>query len=276
MRFFCEEIYQKWQRCVENANAGIRSGIKVDIHVKKAVEVLCDDKLSTSGLGKGKRDRDASGGCSIEDIHVGYTNMKGLIEKSTSLLAAGEITDCSVCSEAIGIRRELALVCPGDSCNAMFHMSCLGARFLTDEGASDSVVPTAGKCPRCKLEVRWIDLIKEMSLRIRGKREVALLLKKTRERKVKAIISQAEVSDSEDVTHTDTDAGIHADANLAADSDDDALPDDWDDDVKSVMSAASGLSEYMEMAGTCKPSLAAPKLKAVIEDSECDDAEVTI
>lgn len=52
--------------------------------------------------------------------------------------------------------------------------------------AGEDIIPITGVCPRCKGEVVWGDLMKEMSLRIRGPKEIEKLLKKPRKRKARA------------------------------------------------------------------------------------------
>ena len=281
VKFFSEDVYDTWQSCHGQADAIIRSRIQVMFDLNRAVDVSQPANLSLSSQGKGKRKREAMGQGGIMGIDVGYTYLEGAIEKSTFLLADGKTINCSVCAKEIGLERGLSLICPAEGCKAASHLSCLGARFLHDEGASDSIVPTSGKCPECKSETLWVDMVKEMSLRIRGKKELAVLTKKHRGRKAKvpklakAGVSKAEVSESEDATDTDADSGFLGAALLAADDEDDLLQDNWrfqenddDDDLTSVTSAASGFSDGIDMPSPGKPSVAAPRLKTVIEDSE--------
>ena len=287
VNFFYEDVYDTWQSCHGKADAIIRSRTKVMFDMNQAVDVSHPADLSVGSQGNGKRKRDAMGQGGIMGIDIGYTYLEGPIEKSTFLLADGETTNCSVCTKEIDLERRLSLVCPAEGCKAASHLSCLGDKFLHDEGASDSIVPTSGKCPECKLETLWVDLVKEMSLRIRGKKELAVLTKKPRGRKAKvpkldkAGVSKAEVSESEEAIDTDTDSGSLGAALLAADDEDDLLQDNWrfqenddDDDLTSVTSAASGFSDGIDMPSPGKPSVAAPRLKTVIEDSEWDDVEV--
>ncbi len=249
----------------------------------RAVDVSQPANLPASNQGNGKRKREAMEQGGIKGIDVGYTYLAGPIKKSTFLLAEGEPIDCSVCAKEIGLEKRLSLICPAEGCKAAFHLSCLGAKFLHDEGPSDSIVPISGKCPECKSEMLWVDLVKEMSLRIRGKKELAVLTKKLRGRKdkvpklAKAGVSKAEVSESEDATDTDTDSGSLGAVVLAADAEDDLLQDNWrfqenddddDDELTSVTSAASGFSDGIDVPSPSKPSVAAPRLKTVIEDSE--------
>ena len=287
VKFFSEDVYDTWQSCNGRADAINRSRIKVLFDVNQAVDVSQPANLSVSSQGNGKRKREATGQGGIMGIDVGYTYLKGPTEKSTFLLADGERINCSICGEEIGLERKLSLICPAEGCRSASHLSCLGDKFLRDEGASDSIVPTSGKCPECKSETLWVDLVKEMSLRIRGKKELAVLTKKPRGRKTsvpklaEAGVSKIEVSESEDATDNDTDIGSLGAALLAADDEDDLLQDRWrfqenhdDDDLTSVTSAASGFSDGIDMPSPGKSSVAAPRLKTVIEDSEWDDAEV--
>ena len=283
VRLFSEDAYNTWQSCHEKADAVIRSGIKIIFEANPAVDMPQCANLSVSSHGNGKRKRKALGQSSIDGIDVGYSYLEGPLEKSTFLLADGETINCSVCAKNIGLERRLSLICPAEGCKAASHLSCLGTKFLHDEDAGDSIVPTSGKCPECNLEVLWVDLVKEMSLRIRGKKELAALTKKSRRRKAnvpklaKAGVSKTEISESEDAADTDTDSDSLDAAVLAADTEDDLLQDSWryqeyddddDDDLTSITSAASGFSDGIDMPSPGKPSVAAPRLKTVIEDSE--------
>ena len=287
VNFFSKDVYDTWQSCHGNADAIIRSGIKVKFDMNQAIDVPQPANLSVSSPGNKKRKQEAMGQGGIMGIDIGYTYLKGPIEKSTFLLADSETINCSVCGKEMGFERKLLLVCPIARCRAVCHLSCLGDKFLRDEGVSDSIVPTSGKCPECNSETLWVDLVKEMSLRLRGKKELAILTKKRRGRKAKvpklakAGVSKAEVSQSEDETDTDSDNGALGAALLPAGDEDDLLQDQWrfqekddDDDLTSVTSAASGFSDGIDMPSPGKPSVAAPRLKTVIEDSEWDDAEI--
>ena len=287
VKFFFEDVYNTWQSCHEKVDAVFRSGIQVVFDVNQAVDVSQTANLPISSQGNGKRKREAMEQSGVMGIDVGYTYLEGPIKKSTFLLAQGETIKCSVCAKGMGLEKRLSLICPAEGCKAAFHLSCLGVKFLHDEGASDSIVPTSGRCPECKSEMLWVDLVKEMSLRMGGKEELAVLTKKPRGRKAKvpklamAGVSKAEVSESEDAIDTDTDSGSFGAAVLATDAEDDLLQDNWrfqgnddDDDLTSVTSAASGFSDGIDVPSPSKPSVAAPRLKTVIEDSEEDDGEV--
>ena len=291
VRFFCEDVYQKWQRWDKAVDGTLRSGTKIILDVKQGVETLEEGETPVGIQAKAKRKQDALGKGGVDGLDVGYEALKSHVEKGILLLAEDEASRCAVCSKDIGVERRMALVCPREGCRTAFHMSCLATKFLEDDSLGNPIVPTSGRCPECKAELQWVDLVKEMSLRARGEKEVVQLMKKPRERNAKvlkiskaaaaAATSQAEVNDGEDINDTDAKEDIDRNVAFVADVEDDPLPDDWhfqvnddDDDMMSVTSATSDFWDSMDTASPSKVPVAAPRLKAVIEDSEWDDADV--
>ena len=270
VRFFCEDVYGKWHKENHRIHATIRSGIKVILDSKQPEEVTSHGEPSMSTKVNGKRHALGKGG--IEGLALGYSGLKKHVEKSSLSLAEDEAVKCAVCANSLGSKTTMALVCPHKDCRTASHMTCLATKFIKDEGAGAAVTPISGRCPGCKVELQWIDLTKELSLRARGQNEVAKLMQKPKERKTK----QVHESD-EDVADPDEDL-VGVDLRVL-DPSDESLPDDWDyqdhdDGVVSVLSGHSTLSYGAEVATSIstRPSTA-PKLPAVIEDSELDDAE---
>lgn len=263
VRFFCEDVYQLWQRWNERADSGISKNIKVLLDIKAPGSTIDDESHPLSIRNKAKRRREAIDHGGVEGVDVGYSKLKGYIEKSISLLAEETSTDCAVCSNHIGSESKTVLVCSQGACRAVFHMPCLAAKFLNGEGGSGLVVPTNGKCPSCKAELLWVDLVKEMSLRTRGEEIVAQLTKKPKAKKTKSVaksaVSQVNVGQSDNEGSATEDGGTEDHINVGAYSDDE-LPNDWhyqvdDDDTASVTSATSQYSEGVNLASTSKPPI---------------------
>ena len=281
LRFFCDDIYQVWQRWTERVDGSIRGGIKILLDLKQPEEIINDGKLPITTQAKGKRKREAFGKGGIEGLDAGYSGLKNHVEKSIFFLAEDEALKCAVCAKNMGVETAMALVCPREDCRTASHMSCLATKFIEDEGAGAAVTPTSGRCPGCKEELQWIDLIKELSLRARGEKEVAQLMKKLKTPKTKDAASpqlEAYTAVEEDVANPG-DGLVEADMRTL-DASDESLPDDWqyqdddDDDMMSVMSGHSAHSDGIEAASPTKCFSVAPKLPAVIEDSDWDDAEL--
>ena len=272
VRFFCEDVYGKWQKENQRVNATIRSGIKVTLDSKKTEEVINHGEPSIGEKANGKRKRHALGNGGIEGLALGYSELQKHVEKSSFSLAEDEALKCAVCANSLGSKATMALVCPHKDCRTASHVTCLATKFVKDEGVGAAVTPISGRCPGCKVELQWIDLIKELSLRARGQNELVKMMKKPKERKTK----QAH-NFEEDVADPDEDL-VGVDLRVP-DASDESLPDNWDyqdhdDGVVSVLNGHSTLSYGAEAATTVtkRPSTA-PKLPAVIEDSELDDAE---
>lgn len=284
VRFFCEDVYQVWQGWNERVDGSIRSGIKVLLDLKQPEETINDREPLMSTQAKGKRKREALGKGGIEGLDVGYSRLKNHVRKSTLFLTKDEDLKCAVCTKNLGPKTAMALLCPQEDCRTASHLTCLATKFIEDEKASAAVTPISGRCLGCKAELQWIDLIKDLSLRARGEKEVAQMMKKPKERKTKvpktknagALHLEAHTV-IEDVADPDEDF-VEADMR-ALNASDESLPDDWqyqdddDDDMMSVMSGDSALSDGVDAANATKRSLTAPKLPAVIEDSDWDDAE---
>lgn len=264
----------------------MRDGVKVLLDLKKPAETVNDGELSMSTHAKGKRKRDAIGKGGIEGLDVGYSGLKSHVEKSTFFLAKDKALKCAICAKDLGPKTAMALLCPQEDCRTAWHMACLATKFIEDEGAGTAIIPASGRCLGCKEELQWIDLIKDLSLRARGEKQVAQLMKKPKERKPKATKAKNAAA-SETDAHTvveedvaDPDEDIMWSDMRALDASDESLPDDWqyqdneDEDKISVMSGHSALSDGVEVTSPTKRSSTARKLPAVIEDSEWDDAEL--
>ena len=267
--------------------ASVRCGVKVLLDVKQPERIINDGELPMTTKAKSKRKLEALGKGGIEGLDLGYSELKNHIEKSSSMLAENKVLKCAVCAKNLGPKTEMALVCPQEDCWTASHMTCLATKFIEDEGAGAAITPISGRCPGCKVELQWIHLIKELSLRVRGQKELVKVTKKLKGHETKtrvpkttaAVASQPETHkfEEEDVADPNEDlAGVDM---RAFDASDESLPDDWqyqDDDNEDLMSVRSdytALSDGVEAASPAKRSSTAPKLPAVIEDSELDDAE---
>ncbi|MCJ1370032.1 Slx4p interacting protein [Loxospora ochrophaea] len=277
--FFSEDVYQAWQRWCERVSFNIRKGIKVS---SKQTELPLWDEAFSSDHGLGKQNDDHSCQTELDGLDVGYSALKGYLEKSLFLLAESENTECIVCNETTGLSAATTLVCSAENCRATSHMTCLSAQFLVQEGARDSVIPVYGECPKCKTELHWVDLVKAMSLRIRGEREMAKLMKKPRVRRAKAAAGEdsypcnfdgeIERKDSDqEVIEDETDFG-----NILGESVDDGWHyyGDEDDDLVSTTSVGSEVS-----LSTCPKNPlgfedTGSRLEIVIEDSDWEGAAV--
>ena len=253
--------------------------------MKQLTQLPGNDQVDNNASVKGDRQQGVLRGGGVENIDVGYSGLKDHLKKSSLLLAKGQARTCAVCTERLGSSSPTALVCPSQNCEALSHMSCLSKRFLDEEGGLHLVVPRSGSCPQCKMTTRWMDLVKEMSLRVHGESEVKRLMKKPIVRKAKVMKG---VTALEDDGFTDgmVDGPNHeadydlGDALCTGDESVQPLAADWyclvdsEDDVMSVASAGSRQTNYLDALGPSKSKLLARKFETVIEDSDWSNAEI--
>ena len=265
LRFFCEDVFQKWRKKCDKTDAKLRAGLAVVQHLPTETE---HDEFgippSSQMLKKDQADFESNR--DIAGLHVGYEDVKSRLEKSIELLKDGQSNTCSCCMQIIKPTQRATLVCSSEMCNATMHMTCLADIWLKIEGSPNTILPIAGPCPGCSKQLQWIDLVKEMTLRTRGKAEVAKLLKAPKVRKTKV---RKKKTDRDEIAAE----GI---GNEMSSTDDEDLPDNWH--CLSDDSNAS-LATSCDSVRSTKPTAAAHKTKssnlaAVIEDSEWDSAEV--
>ena len=266
VRFFCENLWEEWRHASESLKitGTIRSGINIVLDLKEAGVAADLSKDPSSTHEKGKRRQDAVGKGGVDGVDVGYGSMKEHLEKSMSLFGGDQEIKCTVCALGVTNPGHMAVTCPNGTCVAVSHLTCLAKRFLTEEEAHGSLLPTSGPCPKCSMSTQWSDLIKEMSLRARGQKEMAQLMKQPigkRFQTPKASILAMPNVEADNLDEVEADEVL-----------DDPLPEDWlpqEDDGDDAMSVASTASEA--------PSPINPytkRLPSVIEDSEWDGAEV--
>ena len=219
----------------------------------------------------------------VNRIDTGYGGLKSHVEKSVVLFAKPEANRCFICKAKLS-EETLSTTCPSDGCQTMIHVGCLAKRFVEQEGFGHVVLPTSGRCPQCESELQWIDLMKETSLRTRSHKDLARLMKKSRKQVSEMptachLKSQRPVEIQNDCRDSETDLCEISEAfvdNFQSAYSDDDLPDDWHrlsdvDDNISATSVESHASNRID--NQVGQGFRANRLKAVIEDSDWDEAE---
>ncbi|KAI9670836.1 MAG: Slx4p interacting protein [Trizodia sp. TS-e1964] len=326
VRFFCEDVYLKWKKWSDKADGKIRDGIRVILDIKKlrqtkASEVAGDTESASLDLTSGKKSSGTMASIGgVENLNITYSALKSHFEKNSYLLEESSEHNCALCKKKIALANtQMVTSCPEASCNAVTHLTCLSGHFLTQESAGSvepfaTMVPTEGTCPSCLTDLRWVDLMKELSLRLRGAKEVAKLMKKKRVAKAKTpnekspskkrprkkkdqprleVRSSSSPLDIASMPSSDDDWAILSDAEpeprLLANVMEATAPeqnemwfyrdrDDGDDDMMSVASDYSQVSSQSASgqlhAGQTRAAAKPDRLSLVVEDSDWDGVEV--
>lgn len=249
--FFSEDAYEVWQKWCERVDGNIRSGIRVYLDLPKVDE---DRFQITSGQQPAKRRQiDLLGQGGVEGVDPTYARFQDVLEKSRFLLDEGDDQACGLCTQKLDLIADLYTICPHATCRELSHVTCLSKKF-SSEDPSASFVPQQGTCPSCHGVLEWAELMRDVSLRARGEKEVQKLLSKKRKSKA-ATAAEIMETDSEDEEY-------ERELTPA-----DVVDDEFDeDDMMSVTSVELSDSPNKSKSKGAVPS----RLEIVIEDSESE------
>lgn len=285
LRFFCEEVHDAWSKCTERACGGLRGGLAVSLGTKMLAEPTAVSKQPVNPQAGEKRKFVSPGVGGIEGIDLSYTRIEAHIKKSIFLLEAEGTKSCTVCSVHLNPQSSTLVTCPSEGCRAMSHIACLAEENSPSRPFAEVILPMEIRCTECHQVHAWIDLVREWSIRMRGEKDLAQILRVRRVRKPKIAKSSMPSGDPSAVSEGRGPTGesqilesLATAANiLSTDTEDEPLPDDWqelveDCDEQSMTGANTGLSSHYGSPTRTKKQR--QQLPAVIEDSEWDSAEV--
>ncbi|KAL0943303.1 Structure-specific endonuclease subunit SLX1 [Colletotrichum truncatum] len=167
LHFFAPDVHSAWKSITATSTEPLRETLPI---------------LTDFGPDPAARLADVAAPWGIHALPVDYTSVKEYVEKGQSIKAFEREGSCVVCQKEINPGKSLHAVCPNTGCEGVGHLACWSRHFLHHEGERQAVVPIHGRCPRCGGDVRWVDMMKELTLRERGTKEIETLLKEKRRR----------------------------------------------------------------------------------------------
>lgn len=171
LHLFVPEMHRAWTKYLEDASEPLH----------RAIPVYTDFALSQNETG----DSTSTEPLVPRGIHalpLDYAPMKSYVEKTRDLYFFEREGACVVCGESLPHDEGLYATCSNAGCEGTGHVACWG-RHLLGDNVADDIIPISGQCPRCEGDVVWGDMIMEMSLRLRGQKEIDRLFKKPRGKK---------------------------------------------------------------------------------------------
>lgn len=162
--FLDEDPYKAWEKWVKSLDKPPRQGLKL---VKE---------FATS------KDAPPDAPSGVHALPIDYGPMKAYVQKAQDVVSFEQEGNCVICREQLDSGRGLQPMCPNEGCEAMGHLDCWSQHALKSD-VSDNVLPDSCECPSCAGQIFWADMMKELSLRVRGKKEITKLLKTGRKDK---------------------------------------------------------------------------------------------
>lgn len=181
IHFFAPDVYQAWTKWSKTANGSLRDTINIVTDFAPAVgsiaQSVADKAQSTDS------ETPALLPWGIDSLALDYAPMKDYVAKTQSVFSFEREGDCIVCKENLPPGEGVYAACSNTGCEGVGHISCWSKHLLAGE-TGDDIIPISGKCPSCRGDVRWSDMMTELSLRLRGQKDIEKLLKKPRKRKI--------------------------------------------------------------------------------------------
>ncbi|KAI3317173.1 GIY-YIG catalytic domain-containing protein [Xylariaceae sp. AK1471] len=171
LHFFAPEVHRAWNRHCDDASEPLRKTIPVYTDFGPS-QAAADASTST----------EPPSPWGIHALPLNYAPMKSYVEKTKSLYSFEREGACVICGENLPHDEGLYATCSNTGCEGTGHVSCW-SRHLLGSNAEEDIIPISGHCPKCEGEVTWGEMMTEMSLRLRGQKEVDKILRKPRKRK---------------------------------------------------------------------------------------------
>ncbi|KAG6000426.1 hypothetical protein E4U54_001429 [Claviceps lovelessii] len=166
VHFFATEAYEAWQNRLESTQEPGRRGLRI----------------LTDFAGPDRDVPEDSQACGVHALPLDYRPMANYVEKAHAIIEFEQQGNCVHCSQELEPGQGLHALCPNDGCKAMGHLDCWSRHALSNDG-SGHIIPDQCSCPTCGGNIRWGDMMKELSLRIRGSAEVKKVLKSVKRAK---------------------------------------------------------------------------------------------
>lgn len=182
LHFFSRDAHAIWEKWCATQKEPMRSSIPI-------LTDFGDDSPKTGSSitneNDGGSDAAEPAPWGVHALPLDYAPIKDYVAKGRDVFNFERQGDCVICKEHMPPGEGLYALCSNDGCEGVGHLSCWSKHMLP-HAEDGNIIPLAGDCPKCHSPVKWGDLMTELTLRLRGEKEVEKLLKKKRTAKAKA------------------------------------------------------------------------------------------
>lgn len=204
LRFFCHDVYRRWNLGTSRIEEQLRPDIKVLLDQFQPAEAENEPSSAQKSTKRRKADLIGKGG--VEGVDPTYARYQNTLHKLNNHLESQRTATCFLCEEQIDGDQDLFNICVHGDCDCITHVECLSEHFLGGV-SSERVVPQHGGCPACKADTQWLDLMTLLSIRTRAEKEVRKLLRARRTGTASVAAEMLEEEDSDDEGSSLEDSG---------------------------------------------------------------------
>ncbi|OCK82192.1 GIY-YIG-domain-containing protein [Lepidopterella palustris CBS 459.81] len=264
---FAADVFKIWEGVNKSAKGRIRQGIKIYPPPEGARQASTSIEQHSMPAPTG-----------ITAIDVGYSDVKSHLEKSRSIFEKSTAVSCGICETHITPATSLVLACPTEDCRSASHLTCLSRVFLAENGDADAIVPTEGSCPNCHTKLEWSTLLRELSLRTRGEKDVEALFKMRRNKRTHlANAAKDHSSTAATIAEIDDEDDTELENNEVGEPSDDGwifYEDEAPDDIIPYGDLRKEGQRFASDTRGRHNEWSCSRLDIVIEDSDADGADV--
>ncbi|GAO16485.1 uncharacterized protein UV8b_06970 [Ustilaginoidea virens] len=159
VHFLAREAYTAWGTRIKSTQQPSGQGLRVLTDFGETPEAG-----ARGGLG------------GIHALPLDYAPMAEYVIKANDVVRFEQQGNCVHCAHELEAGKGLYAMCPNGSCKSMGHLVCWSKHALSGEDGGH-VIPNRCRCPSCGGEIRWVDMVKELSVRVRGEADVEKILK---------------------------------------------------------------------------------------------------
>ncbi|TPX09551.1 uncharacterized protein E0L32_009294 [Thyridium curvatum] len=177
LHFFAPDVFTAWERWCNQSKETLGAS-------RQVVTDFGPGAVTTASSAQAGADSTAEESWGIHSLPLDYAPVKGYVAKGRQLFDFEQQGDCVVCEEPMRPDDGLYALCPNDGCDGVGHLRCWSRHMLDKEprSADEPIIPVQGSCPKCGSDIEWGHMMKELSLRVRGQKEVDKLLRTGRGR----------------------------------------------------------------------------------------------
>ncbi|RDA88548.1 hypothetical protein CP532_5897 [Ophiocordyceps camponoti-leonardi (nom. inval.)] len=174
LRFFAPDVHAAWEGWTAAPKSRDGSITKSPSPCRRGLRILTDFA----------RDAAPDQITGAQALPLDYRPIRDYVQKAHDVVASNRQIPCVHCGETLEEGRGMHAMCPLDGCTAMGHLDCWSRHGLADD-AEGNLIPDVFCCVSCGGEIRWSDMVRELSLRIRGQKEVERLLREAMRKRKK-------------------------------------------------------------------------------------------
>lgn len=117
----------------------------------------------------------------VHVLPLDHAPLAPYLEKGQDITTFEREGNCVVCQQQLEHDKGLYAICSNGTCEAVGHLDCWSRYLLHQQCGDDAdgiMLPMEGQCPRCGEGLKWANMMRELTLRLRGQDEVDKTLKR--------------------------------------------------------------------------------------------------